>query len=126
MSDISTGRPTPIGESAGAARIRRRRRAEWRLKAYGIIAIGIAGLALVALLSSVLGKAAGALTESYITLDVTLNEADLDPDGSRDPKVIRRADFGGLTKNVLKATFPLVTGRKEKRALRHRFQWRRV
>ncbi|MEO1000716.1 MAG: DUF3333 domain-containing protein, partial [Pseudomonadota bacterium] len=50
------------GSAAAADRLRKRRASEWRLQAYGIAAITTAALALVALLWSVVGNAAGALT----------------------------------------------------------------
>ncbi len=99
------------GSEASDARLKKRHAAEKRLKAYGIAAIILAGLALVALLWSIVGSAKGALTEHYITLPVELTAEEIDADN------IRRADFGGLTKDVLKATFPTVTDRKAKRQL---------
>lgn len=99
------------------ARVKKRRRAETRLKTYGIIAISLAGLALVALLWSVVGKATGALTESYVTLPITIDAAEVDPDGTGDPKIIRRGDFSGLTKDMLKDQFPGASGRKTRRQL---------
>ncbi len=106
-----------IGAAKRDKRLRRRRAAVFRLKAYGIAAIGAAGLALVALLSSVVVQTASALTESYVTLPVTLAEDVIDPDGERDPKKILRADFAGLTKSTLRDTFPTVKARKAKREL---------
>ena len=103
--------------AAFARRTRARHRAEKRLKAYGQFALFLAALALVALLWSVVGKAAGALTESYIRLPVTLSAEEIDPKGERDPKTILRADFNGLTKSTLREAFPGVTGRSEKREL---------
>lgn len=97
--------------------LRRRRNAEWRLKAYGITAITVAGLALFWLLGSVLWQASGAITESYITLPVELDAEEIDPDGNRAAKDILRANFGKLTKNALRDRFPFITGRSEKRAL---------
>jgi phosphate transport system permease protein len=98
-------------------RTARRRAAEMRLKLYGIIAIFLAGAALVALLWSVVGKATGALTETYLTLPVTLEAAEIDPDGTGDPNIIRRGDFTGLTKDMLKAQFPDAKGRTARRQL---------
>ncbi len=98
-------------------RLRRRKRAEARLRAYGIAAIAIAALALVALLSSVISKASGALTESYLTLPVQLDAEVIDPEGTQDAQVIRRADFPKIVKRALRAHFPEVSGRKAKRAL---------
>ena len=98
-------------------RTAKRRAAEMRLKLYGIIAIFLAGAALVALLWSVVGKATGALTETYLTLPVTLEAAEIDPDGTGDPNIIRRGDFTGLTKDMLKAQFPDAKGRTARRQL---------
>ncbi|MBT8476844.1 MAG: phosphate ABC transporter permease PstA [Alphaproteobacteria bacterium] len=99
------------------ARIRRRRWAETRLKIYGILAIFLAGAALVALLSSVVGKAVGALSETYITFPITIDAAEIDPENTGDPAIIRRGDFSGLTKDMLKEQFPNAKGRKTRRAL---------
>lgn len=96
---------------ASNARLKKRHAAEFRLKTYGIVAIVLAGLALVALLWSIVGKAGEALTEHYITLPVDLAAAEIDPDN------IGRADFGGLTKGVLREAFPTVTDRKAKKQL---------
>ena len=99
------------GSAASADRLKKRHAAEWRLKVYGILAILLAALALVALLSSIVGKATSALTEHYITLPVDLASDKIDPND------IKRADFGGLTKDVLKASFPNVKDRKAKKQL---------
>lgn len=103
--------------TAAAGRIRKRRWAETRLKAYGIIAIFLAAGALVALLSSVVTKATGALSETYVTMPITIDAAELELEGVTDPKLIRRADFTGLTKDALKARFPDASGRKTRREL---------
>ena len=117
-------RDKPAGKAAGyfqspeaLRRLKRRRRAEARLRAYGIAAIAIAALALVALLSSVISKAGGAVTESYLTLPVRLDAKVIDPEGTKDPAVIRRADFAKLVKRALRERFGAVKGRKAKRAL---------
>ena len=116
MVDMATLTAMHSG-SAANARVKKRRQAETRLKAYGVAAIVAAGLALAALMWSVVGKAAGALTETYITMPITIEASEIDPDGTGNPKVIRRADFSGLTKDMLKQKFPNATGRKEKRQL---------
>ncbi len=105
------------GSQASRARLRKRKMAELRLKAYGIAAILVAGIALLTLMSSVVGQATRAMTESYITLPVTLSAEDLDPDGTGDPSVIGKANFGGFVKDVLKEVFPTVTGRSARREL---------
>ena len=116
MVDMTALTALHSGEGA-AKRTAKRRAAEVRLKLYGILAISLAALALIALLWSVVTKAGGALTETYLTLPITIEAAEIDPDGTGDPKIIRRADFTGLTKDVLKATFPDAKGRKTRRQL---------
>jgi phosphate transport system permease protein len=113
MSELSKVHDSP----ASMARLRKRRAAELRLRLYGMAAILLAGLALVALLWTVVGNAAGALRENYITLPVPLMQAELDPDGTGDPAVIGRADFGGYVKDLLRTKFPNVSGRSEKKDL---------
>jgi len=103
--------------SGNNAKLRKRHFAELRLKAYGITAIAVAGLALFWLLGSVLIQASGAITETYVTIPVELEAKRIDPDGTGDPKIILRGSFDKLTKDALKAHFPTVTGRSEKRAL---------
>ena len=113
MTELSAKHNSP----ESAARLKKRKAAEWRLKAYGILAITLAGMALVTLMWSVVGKASGAFTESYITLPVTLEAAEVDPDGTDDPSVIGRANFGGIVKDSLKAAFPFVKSRGDKRVM---------
>lgn len=109
---------TDMHSGAGArSRIAKRRAAETRLKAYGILAIFLAAGALVALLSSVVTKATGAMTETYVTLPISLDAAEIDPDGTADPSIILRADFTGLMKDSLKEAFPYASGRKTRRQL---------
>lgn len=105
------------GSEAAANRARKRNAAQTRLKLYGIFAIFLAALALVGLLWTVLGNAAGALRENYVTLPITLTVEDIDPKGTADPDVIGKADFAGLTKAALRDYFPTVKARKDKRQL---------
>ncbi|WP_281856517.1 phosphate ABC transporter permease PstA [Litoreibacter halocynthiae] len=105
------------GDAASTKHVRKRRAAETRLKAYGIIALSLAAAALIALLGSVFTKAGGALTETYLTLPITLEASEIDPDGTGNPKIIRRADFSGLTKDMLKEQFPNAKGRTTRREL---------
>jgi phosphate transport system permease protein len=96
---------------ANKARIRGRHASEARLKYMGVAAILVAGLALVTLLSTVLGKAVGALTEHYLLIETALPADEIDPEN------IGKANYDGLRKDALKAAFPNVTGRKDRRAL---------
>ncbi len=113
MSELSKVHDSP----ASMARLRKRRAAETRLHVYGILAVVVAGLALVSLLWTVVGNTMGAVTENYITMSVPLTQEEIDPDATADPDVIGKVDFGGFTKDLLRAKFPNVSGRNEKKDL---------
>lgn len=76
-------------------RTKRRNAAEKRFKAYGLGAIGIALIALVILLSSVLDSGLGAFRQTYITVAVELPEAKLDKSGVRDLDVMKKVTTVG-------------------------------
>jgi len=97
--------------AAAAKQLKRRRWAEWRLKAYGIGAIVLAGLALIALLWTVIGNAAGVVREHYVTLPVELPADEIDPNN------MFAADFSGISRDALRTYFPHVQGRKARREL---------
>ncbi len=65
--------------------VRRRRFAEWRLKAYGAAAIGLAAFALVALLWSIGSNAVRALYEYRAVVELTFSDTDFDPALAIDP-----------------------------------------
>ncbi len=101
----------------GSSRLRKRRAAERRLKAYGIIAIAVAALALVSLLGSVFGQASRALTEHYVTAEVTIDREALGIGADPAQDTIARADFDALTTTVMRELFPGASGRTERRQL---------
>ena len=63
-------------EPAAAQRIRKRHWAEWRLKAYGVLAIMLAAAALVILVYTIVAKTLTVTHEYYLSLDVELNASD--------------------------------------------------
>lgn len=67
------------------ARTRRRNAAEKRFRLYGAGAIGIAMIALVILLSSIISGGAGAFRQTYLSIPVALDAETLDPKGNRNP-----------------------------------------
>ncbi|MGM0586536.1 MAG: phosphate ABC transporter permease PstA [Pseudomonadota bacterium] len=109
LSDLSAQH----GSSAAARRLGRRRRAELRLQAYGLLAMGLAAGALIALLSTVVGNATLALTESYLEIPVELTEETV----GATAEARAEASYAGLVKDSLKAMFPSVSGRQEQRQL---------
>ena len=67
------------------ARTKRRNAAEKRFRVYGIAAVTFGVLALVVLLSSILGSGLGAFRQTFLTMEITLSAEALDPKGNRDP-----------------------------------------
>ncbi len=107
------------GSEASAKRLRKRKAAQMRLQAYGMLAILLAVLALIALLWSVFTKASLAVTETYVHLPVTITQADVDPDATGDPDVIRRGEFDDVTKDAILGHFDYFSGRDNRKMLRN-------
>ncbi|MCG8360103.1 MAG: phosphate ABC transporter permease PstA [Kiloniellales bacterium] len=99
------------------SRLKRRYAAERRFRMYGIAAICAAVAVLAILVLSIVGQALPAFQQSWIALDINFEAESIDPDGSRDPEVLSRADYDGLVKAALRERFPDVTQRREKRRL---------
>ncbi len=115
MSDIAPIRSTTA--DAVARSLRRRYAAESRFKYYGMAAIAVALLMLAVLFGTIVSNGWSAFRQTYVQLSVTLDESEIDPDGARDPAVLSRADYEGLVKKTLRAMFPDVSKRREKREL---------
>ena len=79
------------------ARTKRRNAAEARFKLYGVIAIGVAVLALLFLVASIVKNGSGAFFQTYITLEVELLEEKLDKNGNRDRAEMAKVSTFGYT-----------------------------
>ncbi|MEM8990467.1 MAG: phosphate ABC transporter permease PstA [Pseudomonadota bacterium] len=102
---------------AAARRARSRHWAEFRLKAYGIIAISLAAAALVILASTIVVRTVGTVYEYYISIDVELDlrERDLARINDPDPRI--RADLRSVIRDGLRGTVEGDLGRAERRQL---------
>lgn len=107
MTD-ATLNPAPSGSLLVAdARTRRRNAAEARFRAYGLGAIIISMLALVVLLFTIVTGGIGAFRQTYLTFPVTLDAAQLDKQGNRDPEQIKKVltlTYGKLLEDALRQT----------------------
>jgi len=106
-----------VASAALAARTRKRHRAEWRMKFYGIAAISLALLFLLVLMISVVAQGWGAFLQTQVTLDVTLSERAITPSGERTPEAIYAGKYGKVLRESVFATFPDVLERRDRRAL---------
>ena len=99
------------------AGMKRRRAAERRFEFFGKCAVGLGLAFLVLLFVSIVGNGYSAFWQTRITLDVVIDEATIDPAGTRDPSALRMADYGALIKQSLRDMFPDVSGRRDRFAL---------
>jgi phosphate transport system permease protein len=110
-------RTLDLTSDVAKARVRARYRAEARFKFYGVAAIGLTALFLVVVLTDIVVRGYPAFWQNRLVLDVPLDRAEVDPQGTRDPAVIRAADFHALVRNALRAQFPDVSDRAGRRLL---------
>lgn len=99
------------------SRIRRRYAAERRFKFFGQLAVALAIAMLGLMLFTIVKNGWTAFYQTKIALDITFDAATIDPTGARDPEVLRAADWQALVKDALKAQFPEVTDRADRRKL---------
>jgi len=118
MTDLSQTAPTGVvnGESlhtsdAARKRLAKRYSAELRFKLYGISAVCVAGLFLVLLLSTIVGKGLPAFTFNYLTLPLDLGVEKVDPN---EPG---KADYNGILRQGLKTEVPFAGDRRNRRVL---------
>jgi len=113
MSDAAptTAPATPPASAASGPdlsreRLRKRYAAERRFRLYGITAVLIAVAMLAVLLFDIVSKGYTAFWQTHVKLDVTFAEEVVDPEGTRDPSEIKRANFNELVFDALFETFP--------------------
>lgn len=99
------------------ASLPRRKKAEQRFRFYGLGAIILGLLFLVILFASIIGNGHSAFRYTYVALDVVFDPMVIDPEGARKPETLAEADYDVLWKSSLKALFPEVETRQDKRAL---------
>ncbi|MPZ36550.1 MAG: phosphate ABC transporter permease PstA [Rhizobiales bacterium] len=110
-------RASSFASDDAKARIRARYRSETRFRFYGLLAIGLTAMFLVVVLADILIRGLPAFTQHWLRLEVTVNAAEIDPKGTRDPAEIRQGDFQLLIRDALRAQFPEVTDRRGRRSL---------
>ena len=97
--------------------LKRRHAAERRFRLYGLSAVGIAVAALALLLGTIVVKGHGAFFQTRILVEVYFDAAEIDPDATRDPAILKRGNYALLAKRAMTEHFPEVSGRREKRSL---------
>jgi len=101
------------------AGLRKRYAKEKRFRVYGIISLFISFAFLTVLLVTIFSKGLPAFQQTYIKLEIELNEATLGINKDSDEDALFFASYSKVVKNSLKEMFPDVKGRKQKRALKN-------
>ena len=123
MTDIASPPPLTIARvfelssTRAQARIRRRYRSEARFKAYGLLALVVAAVFLVALISNVVMKGLPAFTQYSLLLDVAIPADLVEPEKQKDPVAMRSADYFPVTRDALMAAIPGIESRAGEKAL---------
>ncbi|MGQ9831419.1 MAG: phosphate ABC transporter permease PstA [Thermochromatium sp.] len=90
---------------------------ERRFRLLGATAV-ILGLSCVVLLfADIILNGYTAFQQTYIRLPIELTAATIDPDGTRDPETLARADYMKLIREALREHFPEVTDHRDRRLL---------
>ena len=95
----------------------KRHRAESRFRAYGIVAIAISLSFLLIMVGSIVLRGTGAFHQTFVQIEIALPAEKLDPDGTADPAVLKKARYGSLLKSALRDRFPEASSRSDKKSL---------
>ncbi len=101
------------------AGLKKRKAREKRFRLYGVLSISVSFLFLLVLLFTIFSKGWPAFQQTYIQLDIELDEATLGINKASDEDALYTASYYKVIKNSLKEMFPGVEGRKQKRALKN-------
>lgn len=99
------------------AGLRKRYAREKRFRFFGLLSILISFAFLLVLLTDIISKGYPAFQQSYVKLDVTLDESVLGVTAESSEDELFSGKYSKVIKNALKEKFPGVSGRKQKRAL---------
>ena len=99
------------------ASLKRRYARERRFRWLGATAVTLGMVFVVLLFADIILKGYTAFQQTYIQLPIELAAATIDPDGTRDPATLARADYMKLIREALRERFPEVTDRRDRRLL---------
>jgi phosphate transport system permease protein len=91
MSDIN----------AKSAHLKKRHRAEWLFRAYGMAAIAFCFLAVAVLFGSIISKGYTAFKQTHILVPVNFDASLIDPTGTKDKETLRSFDYQALLKKSI-------------------------
>jgi len=111
MTSMESSQETRRKVEAGLGK---RRRREKLFQAAGMLATAVGIAFLGVFFADLLAKGSSAFVQSYVQLDLEFDADIIAPGGEMD---IAYADFDGLVRSALRAEFPAVNGRNDRREL---------
>lgn len=123
MTDLTAGELEPVlrrvefDSAESKARLRGRYRSEARFKFYGIAALAVTTLFLVALLASIVSRGIPGFFQNYLVTEVFVDPAKVDPSGKGDAQTLRGGDYTAVARTALAEAIPGVEGRQLKKEL---------
>ena len=102
---------------AANRRLKKRYAKERRFRLIGLMAVLVSCVFLAFLIVTIVKDALPVLNQHYLNLEVPLKAEEIDPEGKRTADSVSGANYGGLIKSWLRATFPDVKARRDKKAL---------
>ena len=124
MTDITASAAAPwemrrfdVDSEEARARVKRRYRAEARLKAYGLAALAITAIFLVVLIADILRNGLPAFWQHSLVIDVPVKAEQISETGKIDAAAIKGADYFPITRDALRAAIPGIQGRGPERQL---------
>ncbi len=111
-------KPRRLTPEETAVRTKRRYAADRRFRWMGLGAVWTALGLLALLLFTIVAQGYTAFVQTTIRLPIEFSAEKIDPDDTRDPAVLAKADYAGLVNDALYRMFPDVDERRAKRALR--------
>ena len=101
------------------AGLKKRYAREKRFRMYGIASLVISFSFLLILLFTIVSKGYPAFQQTYVQLDITLDEKILNVTKDSEEDALYSANYSKIVKSSLNEMFPGVKGRKQKRALKN-------
>ena len=115
MPESTLNRKRAIDVVNASLKKRYAREARFRRIGFGAVIMGLLFVSI--LFIDIIGKGYSAFVQTHIELEVFFDPEVIDPQGAGDMQAIARADFRKIVREPLKAMFPEVTGRRDKREL---------
>lgn len=97
--------------------IQKRYKADRRFRAYGVAAVAFGLMCVLVLFTDIISKGAGAFQQTYVNLEMHYDADYLGITPQSSEAEIKAANFGGLVKKNLRASYPQYKKRKEKKAV---------